>query len=94
MKVEKFVHFIYRLEKLFILNFDEFCTEENIQRLFDIMKTIEFDHPCEKFPLIYIIKLFIRLKIFYALKFTKNKDLYSRKKSDRTNRKVTILSHL
>ncbi|CAH1099289.1 unnamed protein product [Psylliodes chrysocephalus] len=74
--------------------FDSLSTKPGISNvyLFEISK-IEFGHPCQQFAKMYTIKLFIRLRIFYTLKYA-NIDLKSSKKSDKTKRKIKVLSHL
>lgn len=91
---ETFLYFIYHLEKIFTPNFDQVCTKSGISHFyFEKMKHIVFPHPCCDFPTTYVIKLFIRLKIFYTIKFA-NQDIACSKKGDRKNRKIKILSHL
>ena len=91
---EEFVHYIYRLEQIFLSLFDDVSCSEGISNyFFSEMSKITFVHPCTEFPKIYLIKLFVRLRIFYTLKYA-NRDLKSTKKTDKTNRKVMILSHL
>ena len=91
---EEFVHYIYRLEQIFLSLFDDVsCSEGISNNFFSEMSNITFVRPCTDFPKIYVIKLFVRLRIFYTLKYA-NRDLKSAKKTDKTNRKVMILSHL
>lgn len=91
---EIFILFIFNLENIFCAKFEEICGTRGVsKRLFDIMKNVEFEHPCPQFPKIYVIKLFIRLKIYYTLKYT-NRDLRISGKDRRAVRKLKILSHL
>lgn len=90
---EQFINFIYNLEKQFVSHFDDICITTGISHSFlKIFKTIPLNHPCSDFPLLYILKLFIRLRIFYTIKYA-NRDLKN-KKQDKKNRKILILSHL
>lgn len=87
-----FIVFIYKLEKIFTSRFNEFCNSREVSHKYlKEMKKITFSHPCLMFPLLYVIKLFIRLKIFYTVKYT-NREMRSNK--DKKNRKISILSHL
>ncbi|CAH1101514.1 unnamed protein product [Psylliodes chrysocephalus] len=88
---EKFLFYIFKLEKIFISLFDSLSTKPGISNayLFEMSK-IEFGHSCQQFAKMYTIKLFI---IFYTLKYA-NRDLKSSKKSNKTKRKIKILSHL
>lgn len=52
---------------------------------------INFDHPCQDFPKEYFFKLFVRVRIYYTLKFM-NRDLKSQKLGEHP--KVAILKHL
>lgn len=89
---ENFVKYIYNLEKKFTSVFEIACKSKGISfALFNHLKSIEFTHPCSNFPKLHVLKLFIRLKIFYCMKYT-NRDIVCNKKSK--NRKLTILSHL
>lgn len=91
---ESFLYYIYSLEKIFSTMFDDICTKTGISHIYlEKMKNVSFCHPCPDFPLLYVIKLFIRLKIFYSVKFA-NKDITSCKRGDMKNRKIQILSHL
>lgn len=57
------------------------------------MDNIDFIHPCSEFPKTYVKKLFIRMKIFYSIKYT-NRDLKTIKTDKKVERKLKILSHL
>lgn len=64
-----FVKFISLLEVIFQLNFENISIQMNVIKLFEsICKSTTFSHPCEKFPLSYLIKLFGRVRLFYTLK--------------------------
>ena len=58
--------------------------------LLHFLKTADLQGPCERFEFHYLIKLFIRMRIYYCLKFT-NRDLAS---SKRKNRKYPKIVHL
>lgn len=61
-------------------------------KLLNAMEQIEFNYPCIDFPKTFILKLFIRMKIFYIMKYT-NREL-SLNKRDKNVRKLRILSHI
>lgn len=59
-------------------SFHEICTGSGISHIFlDTMKNIPLNRP--DFPKLYIIKLFIRLRIFYCMKYA-NRDIKGNKK--------------
>lgn len=94
---EQFIHYIYELEKLFKSSFESICgTSQISHKYFHEMKKVVFNHPCPLFPSDYLIKLFIRLKIYYTLKYSNREQKIQNKtnKKGKKNRKVTILSHL
>lgn len=81
------------MENIFNCNFENICVEHGISnKLLDVIKNIDFTHPCTDFPKMFLMKLFIRMKIFYTIKYT-NRDLVFNKK-DKHIRKVKILSHV
>lgn len=91
---ESFVNYIYKLETGFSSMFDKICCTQGISHsYFNALKTIEFFHPCSEFPYSYVLKLFIRLRIFYCLKYT-NRNIVTDKRKYKKNRKLSILSHL
>lgn len=87
-----FFKYIYTLEQNFFSLFSDLCINSNIgATYFDILKTIEFNPPFQMFPKTYVLKLFIRLRIFYALKFV-NREFRKQKLGNKKNRKIVILS--
>lgn len=89
---EQFILYVYKLEKVFVTKFEDICLSTGISHcFFNIMKDIHFNHPCQEFPYLYVLKLFIRLRIFYSVKYA-NQDIKDNKKDK--NRKINILSHL
>lgn len=61
-----------------------------MQQYLEILCCVEFSHICPEFPKIYVLKLFIRVRIYYVLKFT-NRDLNNKKEG---TRKTNILCHI
>ena len=91
---EDFINFIYKLELVFNSQFEDISTGPAVSNiLFNIMENIHFTHPCLQFPIIYVKKLFIRMKIFYTIEYT-NRDLNLTKSDKKAQRKLKILSHL
>lgn len=86
-----FVSYIEQLENIFTDNILKLMTENNVgYKLIDLMGNICFNHPCKAFPHSYLIKLFVRMRIFYFLKFL-NRDLKTRTKK---NYKLIKVTHL
>ena len=87
---DKFVNYITGLEATFVIEF-----ENNVSKL-QIGKYLLSKLPkyslseCAHFPSAYLLKLFVRMRIHYALKFG-NRQLRSAKKKNRKYLKVTHL---
>lgn len=60
-----------------------------VQKFIIILSKIEFSHSCSNFPKNYLIKFYIRVRLFYTLKFT-NRDFKEQKKH---NKKIRILQN-
>lgn len=63
-----FISFISSLELLFQKYFEKYVITNFIKEMYNICKHINYKHPCSKFPTEYVIKLFLRMKLYYALK--------------------------
>lgn len=88
---ETFYHFIYILEKIFFLNIEKCITNSPANHIFNLYKSIpKFNHPCENFPYVYLMKLFLRLRIYYVMKKSNSNFRTVPKK----NRKLSILMNL
>lgn len=75
---EIFINYITELHTQFFENIN-IITETNVmQKFMQILCTIQFSHPCCDFPQIYLVKLFIRIRLYYILKFI-NRDLKTKK---------------
>ena len=91
---EEFVRYILvsRIEEKFISSFKNVFFEIRVARM--LMKEITpIPLPpkvCKFFPKLYLLKLFVKVRIFYILKFV-NQDL---KTSTRRNTKYLKISHL
>lgn len=60
-----------------------------MQKFLQVLSCVDFLHSCSDFPKIYLLKLFIRVRIYYILKFV-NRDFKNKKEG---TRKITILCH-
>lgn len=86
-----FCSYIHQLEELFVKNFENNCFKKNIGNyLFQLAQTIAFEPPCSDFPKIVLIKLFLRMRIYFTLS-QHNK---SCKSISKKNRKLLNVSHL
>lgn len=89
MPNDEFFIFICKLEMLFQENFSDFALKDKILNSFiELFKTESLNHPCENFPIIYLLKLFTRMSIYYAIK-TINQNL----KNPTNKRKLIIWKH-
>lgn len=87
-----FYDYINELENLFTENFPVFAVEKNVgTKLKNACYNVPFEHPCENFDHQYLIKLFVRFRIFSSVTFL-NRDLISIRKL--RNRKLANLQHL
>lgn len=69
MPNNKFVELICKIEQIFQENFEKFATKRNIcQMLLDISNHLAFNHPCKYFPKEFVVRLYLRVRIYYTLK--------------------------
>lgn len=87
---EIFVDNIKKLHTKFFDNFDIITKPNVLQKFLEILCVVEFSHVYPDFPKMYLLKLFIRVRIYYVLKFI-NRDFKNKKGG---TRKINILSHL
>ncbi|KAG5887473.1 hypothetical protein JTB14_017327 [Gonioctena quinquepunctata] len=86
-----FLEYIHALENCFCELFSSLSIKENIgQNLKDSLLKISFITPCPDFPTDYIVTLFVRVRIYYTLKFM-NLDIKSSSKKKEPNAKLKIL---
>jgi len=87
-----FYNYILKLENIFIEQFPIIAIRDNVGYLLnDFLCNVRFNHPCELFNKQFLMKLFIRFRIFSSVKFL-NRPMLSETK--RKNRKLSILKHL
>lgn len=68
MPNKNFVQYLTSMEILFKKFFEEVATQDTIvQKFINIFKTLEFIHPCQKFPYQYIVRLYARIRIYIIL---------------------------
>lgn len=85
-----FYNYIFELETVFVNIFPTLSTETGVgEKIKFQIINIPYDHPCNLFDKQYLINLFIRFRIYTAIKFL-NRHLVSEKKKKR-NRKFSIL---
>lgn len=88
---DQFINYINELDNIFISEFPIIAVKNNVgKELRNEVDNVPFDHPCSEFDNDFLKNLYIRLRIFHALK-TLNKNVLS---APRKNRKLDILSHL
>ena len=88
---ESSFNYINELDNIFITNFPTLAIENNVgMKLKNLINNVPFTHPCSNFKLDFLNNLYLRLRIFHAVKKI-NKDLLS---APRKHRKLDILSHL
>lgn len=89
---ESFYHYIYLLETTFFSNVLNFIEKPKVcNSLYALCDKIpKFLHPCKHFPFDYLIRFFIRFRLYYVLKFS-NRDF---KQTTHKNRKLCILLNL
>ncbi len=89
-----FFEFITKMEDVFVANFSVFSKslyvgKHLLAKLENVAVSFQM---CENFPIDYLRKLFLRMRIYYCLKFA-NRDFASAK-SKRKNRKYIKVAHL
>lgn len=90
------VEFIINLENIFVENFNNIACQNRVgKKLKDLFKNITFTHPCKNFPCEYFVSLYIRVRIYFTIKFA-NRDIKDqiREKKIKPNLKLKILQNL
>jgi len=70
-----FINYIKELHIKFSENFEIFIRKLMLLNFFNVLFTMQFCHSCPNFPQNYLIQFYIRIKIFYILKFNNRKYL-------------------
>uniref|UniRef100_A0A2A4J5S8 THAP-type domain-containing protein n=1 Tax=Heliothis virescens TaxID=7102 RepID=A0A2A4J5S8_HELVI len=76
---DSFCSYVKRLETAFVNNFEQHLNEKPGTIIYDILKKIPFEPFCPCFPHDYLIKLFVRFRIFTTIKLN-NRDFSIGKK--------------
>ncbi|XP_072384627.1 uncharacterized protein [Diabrotica undecimpunctata] len=70
-----FITYIHALENVFCEYFPEMAINQDIgKNLKNMLSNIEPPKPCQEFPVDYLIALFVRVRIYYTIKFL-NQDI-------------------
>lgn len=96
MPAKPFVEFISSLEDILMKNVKSVAIGKIGSQLFNLLRSVPFQHPCPNFPLDYLLKLFIRMRTFYIVKYANRNfrmDALNIKRTNR-NRKLQILKHI
>lgn len=96
MPDKSFVEFISSLEEILMKNMKSIAVGKIGDQLFNLLRGVSFQHPCPNFPLDYLLKLFIRMRTFYIVKYANRNfrmDALNIKRSNK-NRKLQILKHI
>lgn len=91
---EDFIDYLLNLETKFLKIFQTSATDPGIGiKILNVLKEVNhnFLYSCEHFPIEYLLKLFIRVRIYYSLKFF-NKQMAETKARKCT--KLLIIKHL
>jgi hypothetical protein len=87
-----FLRYINSLEDVFVHVFPSLSVEPRVSySIKEEMQKAPFYHPCDSFPLDYLLNLFIRLIIFYALKHINRN--FRIPKSKANDRKMLTVLH-
>lgn len=91
---EYFIKYVYDLGNILKTKFEDICMQQGLSHTrLSLMDKIQLVHPCSELLKIYLVTLFIRLKIFYTMKYT-NRNLKKCSKEKKKIRKLNILSHI
>jgi len=64
------MNYVIKLEDIYVDNFPSIATNDNVESIMnDLICNVRFGHPCELFNKQFLIDLFIRFRIFTAIKF-------------------------
>lgn len=96
MPAKSFVEYISSLEQILMQNIRSVAIGKIGSHLFNLLQIVPFQHPCPNFPLEYLLKLFIRMRTFYIIKYANRNFRMETLKNKRTNRnkKLEILKHI
>lgn len=96
MPGDNFYRYIFELDKMFCKLFPTLSIEEKVGHKIKLeLEKISFENPCPDFNRNYLLCLFVRLKIYYTIKYC-NRNFKEQKfnKNSKNNRKIINLRHL
>lgn len=71
---EEFVNYIEEFENIFLKNIEKSLFDIGAgKKLLDLFETVEHQQPCPCFPVEYLMKLYIRMRIYYAIQLNNRK---------------------
>ncbi|XP_032670475.1 uncharacterized protein LOC116843811 isoform X2 [Odontomachus brunneus] len=63
-----FSAYVYALENVFMSNFADLATEENLgTRILQLVQEVNYKPPCPEFPVSLLLKLYLRIRIYITL---------------------------
>lgn len=66
--LDSVISYVFNLENVFIHNFEKFAVEANVgARMLQLAERIEYKPPCPNFPVTFLIKLYLRMRIYITL---------------------------
>ena len=91
-----FLEYVIRLENIFVTNFSTYTKSNGIRKkiLLQLQKVPVPFEQCPHFALQFLLKLFLRMRIYYSIKFA-NRDLSTAKsKRNKKSKKYIKVAHL
>ena len=91
-----YLGYIIKLEDIFVKEFSMYTKSDGIgENILTKLKSVPvpFNH-CSDFPLLHLQKLFLRMRIYYSIKFANRDISSSKKKKDKKNKKYIKVTHL
>ena len=86
--------YICELEQIFSENFENIILQTTtLLKFLNLYKQATFVHPCQNFPYDYLLALYARMRLFYALKFVNASFKFTNAKGEKINRKKIIWQH-
>ncbi|XP_074035303.1 transposable element P transposase isoform X1 [Leptinotarsa decemlineata] len=88
---EKFIDYLNILETIFSEHFPNLSIELGVGRsIKHKLQEVPFSHPCLHFPVDYLISLYVRVRIYYTIKFI-NRSFKTTSKKIKENQKIQNL---
>ena len=91
---QAFTDYVLGLKAKFMIEFENNVSKFEIGKyLLSKLPKFPLQLGCPSFPSLYLSRLFLSMRIHYALKFS-NRELYSANRKNKKNRKYVKVSHL